>query len=328
MNTRRIIFLAVLALLLFLGLYTWNQRTGQGDSLGAHTGLEAAGAMMRAFRSARDAVTGVWDRYLALIDVRERNDELEREVARLRQALSLSREEHAELERLRRLLHLDYPREWPTVGARVLAWRMGPNSALETLMLSRGYLSGATPGTPVISRDGLVGRVLKAGPGTSLALLLTDAGSRVAVISAQGRVQGILAGGGPGAPLELRFVRQNSPVSVGELLVTSGLDSAYPKGVPVARVTSLSNGSTAMEIHAEPLVDFEALEEALLLERPAGWFAPDAAPVYTRRPPRIAADISSGFGAEQDDGLAASAAGRPDDPAPRISAAPAEAGRP
>ena len=294
MSPRRILVLAVVALLAFLGLYTWNQRTGQWDALGANTGLEFSGAVLRVFQSVSDSVTGVWDRYLALVDVRAQNDELERRIHELEADRARAAEDRAELLRLRKLLHLDYPLEWPAVGARVMAGRMGSNAGLETLTLSRGYLTGATPGTPVSSWAGLVGRVLKAGPSTSVALLVTDAGSRVAVISSEGRVQGILAGGGPGAPLEMRFVRLNARLDVGEILVTSGVDSAYPKGIPVARVTAVSAGSSSMqEIRAVPLVDFAALEEVLLLEHPTGWFAPETGPVYTRKPPDISAESGS-----------------------------------
>lgn len=300
MSPRRIIILAALALLVFLGLYSWNQRTGRLDAMGANTGLEFSGAVMRVFQTASDSVSGVWDRYLALVDVREQNDALQRRVRELEGQLARTAEDRAELRRLHALLHLDYPLEWPSLGARVMAGRMGSNAAMETLMLSRGYLTGATPGTPVSSCAGLVGRVLKAGPSTSVALLVTDAGSRVAVISSEGRVQGILAGGGAGVPLEMRFVRQNARVKVGEMLVTSGVDAAYPKGIPVARVVSVSTGSTSMqEIQAAPLMDFRTLEEVLLLERPAGSFAPEAGSVYTRRPPDISSELPAPLPGEE-----------------------------
>jgi rod shape-determining protein MreC len=89
------------------------------------------------------------------------------------------------------------------------------------------------------------------------------------------------------------FVRQNAPVRVGELLITSGVDSVYPKGIPVARVTAVSrggssrSGSSLLEIQAEPLVDFLMLEEVFLLQRPAGAIAPGSDAIYTRRSPAI-----------------------------------------
>ena len=248
---------------------------------------------MRGLDSLRDSLAGVWDNYVDLRNVRRENDELKARLRVLEQRLAGTREESAELIRLRRLMHLEYPASWPARASRVLAWRMGPNAALSTIMLSSGYLTGAAPGTPVTSWEGVVGRVLKAGPSTSVALLLTDPGSRVAVITSEGRVQGILSGGGPGLPLELRFVKQNAPVRVGELLVTSGIDSCYPKGIPVARITAISTGGTSrsgasvLEIQAEPLVNFHRLEEVFLLQRPLDSITPESDAVYTRRTPVI-----------------------------------------
>ena len=290
---RRLALTIACALMLFLVVYTWNQRTGHWDRLCASVGLEFTGGVMRGLDAVESSVTGFWENYVALRGVKQRNDALERRVQELEMRLAASSEDLAELARLRRMLHLDYPMAWPAAASRVLARRMGPNAALDTIMLSSGYLSGAAAGTPVTSWQGVVGRVLKAGPGTSVVLLLTDTGSRVSVLTSEGRVQGILAGGGPGHPLELLFVRQNAPVRVGELLVTSGVDSVYPKGIPVARVTAVSrggssrSGSSLLEIQAEPLADLPMLEEVFLLQRPAGAIAPGSDAVYTRRAPSL-----------------------------------------
>ena len=254
-------------LLLFLGIYTWNQRTGQWDRLCAAVGLEFTGGIMRGFAGVEDMVLGAWSNYVDLRNVREENRELKARLRVLEQRLADTREGMAELERLRRLMHLEYPASWQARASRVLAWRMGPNAALSTVMLSSGYMNGASPGTPVTSWEGVVGRILKAGR--------------------------ILAGGGPGLPLELRFVRQNAPVRVGELLVTSGVDSCFPKGIPVARVTAIStggasrSGASVLEIQAEPLVDFHRLEEVFLLQRPADSITPESDAVYTRRAPLL-----------------------------------------
>lgn len=276
-------------MLLFLGIYTWNQRTGHWDRLCASVGLEFSGGVMRTLRSVDDTLQNFWENYIDLREVKEQNSVLRSKIRSLEKQLSACSEEKAELLRLRQLLHMEYGPSWPARASQVLSWRIGPNSALNTIMLACGYLNGAAPGTPVTSWQGLVGRVLKAGPSTSTVLLLTDTGSRVSVITSEGRIHGILAGGGPGLPLELRFVKQNSPVQIGELLVTSGVDASYPKGIPVARVTAIStgaasrSGNSVLEIQAEPLVDFHQLEEVLLLQRPAGAIAPESDAVYSRR---------------------------------------------
>ena len=65
----------------------------------------------------------------------------------------------------------------------------------------------------------------------------------------------------------------------GEVLITSGLDGKYPKGIPVARVLSVapSDYTQFMAIYAEPLVDLQHLEEVLLLE-PTGIAQPEPEP--------------------------------------------------
>lgn len=103
-------------------------------------------------------------------------------------------------------------------------------------------------------------------------LLLIDPGSRIAVISQESRIQGVLVGGGPDKPLEMRFVSHNDVIRAGEILVTSGLDDAFPKGIPVARVLSAtpSDLSPFQSIQAAPLATLSDLEELLLISRVEG----------------------------------------------------------
>ena len=121
--------------------------------------------------------------------------------------------------------------------------------------------------------------MLRASAHTATALLLTDPGSRIAVFSQNSRALGILAGQGTGRRLEVNFVQRDANVKQGEVLITSGLDGKYPKGIPVARVLSVapSDYTQFMAIYAEPLVDLQHLEEVLLLE-PTGIAQPEPEP--------------------------------------------------
>lgn len=269
MSPKRILYLPAVALLLYLAIYSWNQRTDILDGTALSTGLEAAGAVLKSVRFAQDGVVDAWRRYLDLVNVREENVRLKNRLSQIETRLILAAEEKAELERLRQLLQIQAPEDWQNLGSRVLAGRMGSNAALVTVTLNRGYLTGATPGTPAMTHEGVTGRVLRAGPTTSTMLLLTDPGSRIAVVTQQSRVQGILAGTGAAKPLELRFVSHNAVVNPGELLVTSGMDDAFPKGLPVARVVTAgpSDLSPFQAVQATPLANLAALEEVLLLAR-------------------------------------------------------------
>ena len=268
MTLRRLLLLAGILLILFLGMYSWNQRTRVLDDLAARLGLEITGAVLTPDRSAQDAAENMWDRYFDLVGVREENEALKQKVDELEARLLANGEDLAELKRLRALVQLPVDQTWRPLGARVLSGRMGPNAVLDSITISRGYSTGGRPGTPLVTHLGLVGRVLKASAHSSIVLLLTDPSSRIAVFSQESRAPGILMGMGTGQKLEVNFVQRDAKVKPGEIIITSGLDGKYPKGIPVARVLRVapSDYTQFMAIKAEPLVDLQHLEEVLLLE--------------------------------------------------------------
>ncbi|NCB21606.1 MAG: rod shape-determining protein MreC [Deltaproteobacteria bacterium] len=268
MTLRRLLLLAGVLLILFLGMYSWNQRTRSLDDMAAKLGLEITGAVLTPIRSAQDAAENMWARYFDLVAVREENEALRQKVDELEARLLANGEDLAELKRLRALVQLPVDQSWRPLGARVLSGRMGPNAVLDSITISRGYSTGGRPGTPLVTHLGLVGRVLKASAHSSIVLLLTDPSSRIAVFSQESRAPGILMGMGTGQKLEVNFVQRDAKVKPGEIIITSGLDGKYPKGIPVARVLRVapSDYTQFMAIKAEPLVDLQHLEEVLLLE--------------------------------------------------------------
>ena len=268
MTLRRLLLLAGVLLILFLGMYSWNQRTRFLDDMAAKLGLEITGAVLTPIRSAQDAAENMWARYFDLVAVREENEVLRQKVDELEARLLANGEDLAELNRLRALVQLPVDQSWRPLGARVLSGRMGPNAVLDSITISRGYSTGGRPGTPLVTHLGLVGRVLKASAHSSIVLLLTDPSSRIAVFSQESRAPGILMGMGTGQKLEVNFVQRDAKVKPGEIIITSGLDGKYPKGIPVARVLRVapSDYTQFMAIKAEPLVDLQHLEEVLLLE--------------------------------------------------------------
>ena len=269
MNLRRILIAAALLLIVFLSVYSWNQGTHVLDDLATNICLEVGGAALRPVRSVEDSVSNLWSHYFDLVGVREENGQLKARIQLLEQKLAEHAEDLAELARLRTLMDLPKDTNWRTFGARVLAGRIGPNAVQESITIGRGYTNGGRPGTPLITNKGLVGRVLKASAHTSTVLLLSDSGSRISVLAQNSRARGILRGQGNGKALEMEYVSRDSVVAPGDILVTSGLDGMYPKGIPVARVLSVapSDYTEFLAIAAESLVDTQHLEEVILLEQ-------------------------------------------------------------
>lgn len=269
MTSRRLLIAAGILLILFLAMYTWNRRTRALDDLAVNVGLEISSVVLSPMRSLQDKLEHFWERYFDLVEVREENTRLREKLADMEGQLLQAGEGLAELKRLRELVQLPVDVRWRPLAARVLAGRMGPNAVLDSITISRGYLTGARPGTPMVTNKGLVGRVLRSSPHASTVLLITDPSSKVAVFGQESRASGILRGNGMGEDMEVDFVRRNASLKDGEILITSGLDNKFPKGLPVARVNAVSPSDYTqfMAISAQPLVDLQHLEEVLLLEK-------------------------------------------------------------
>ena len=269
MKLKRLLLFVILGLFIYLGLYSWNQRTGALDRLTEYTGLEVAGYVLGPCRWVADGISDAWNNYVYLVDTQEENAHLRRRVDQLSDALNIATEEREELLRLRGLLSMGPPDQWQGAGARVIANRLGPQAALVSVTLDRGFLDGAATNTPVTTPHGLVGRVLRASPHTATVLLITDINSRVAVLSQSGRVPGILAGTGD-EMLEVDYVPPNVRIQPGEIFITSGQDGIFPKGIPCARVIEARQSDTSpfQLITAEPLADLDNQEEVLLLQAP------------------------------------------------------------
>lgn len=269
MRIKRLLLFLILGLFFYLGLYSWNQRTGALDRLTEYTGLEVAGYVLGPCRWVADGIADTWKKYIYLVDTQEENAFLRRRVEQLSADLNSATEEREELLRLRDLLSMGPPDMWRGVGGRVIANRLGPQAALVSITLDRGFLNGAATNTPVTTPQGLVGRVLRASPHTSTVLLITDLNSRVAVLSQNGRVPGILSGTGD-EMLEVDYVPPNVRIQTGEMFITSGQDGIFPKGIPCARVVEARQSDTSpfQLITAEPLAALDNQEEVLLLQAP------------------------------------------------------------
>ncbi|MGE4293380.1 MAG: rod shape-determining protein MreC [Desulfovibrio sp.] len=267
MKPKRLAVIALAGLFVYLALYTWNLRTGHLDALTSTTGLEVTGWVLQPGRWFADEASEYWQRYAFLVGVERENERLRSELDRIVLENVGLREQAVASRRLERLLRFHPPKDWATEGVRVVAHRMGPAAALETVMIDKGLFSGITEDMPVVTTSGVVGRVLKAGVTVSQVMLLTDVNSAVAVVGQEHRTKGVAFGRGPGKELAVRYMNINADLQPGELLVTSGLGGIYPKGMPVAVITRVERSelSLFLDVTATPLVDASELEEALIM---------------------------------------------------------------
>ncbi len=141
-------------------------------------------------------------------------------------------------------------------------------SWLKTLLLYVG--SGPiVRDQPVVSGEGLVGRVvLVTGPYAKVQLV-TDRAASVGAMVERTRRQGVVRGAGGGA-LEMDFVPLQADVREGDRVVTAGIDGIYTRGIPVGTVIEVSPGNELFHrIRLRPAVEFGELDQVYVIEREA-----------------------------------------------------------
>jgi rod shape-determining protein MreC len=206
---------------------------------------------------ARGAVSipqSVFDNFGGANKIRALRTELEQQRAIILRARTLN----AENRRLRALLRLRDMEAQPITTARLVSSTGA--STRRFAVLNAGRWQGVRPGQPVRAPDGLVGRILEAGPNSARVLLILDAESIVPVRRTRDGLPAIVTGRGDG----LLDVRSASVADVafraGDAFVTSGRGGLYPPNVPVAR--ALKNGRD--NVLAAPFADPDAMDFALV----------------------------------------------------------------
>lgn len=157
-------------------------------------------------------------------------------------------------ERYRALLGLRTEPPIPMVAARVVTDSRGPFA--NTRLANVGREKGVREGHPVMSENGLVGRVIGVADNVSRILLLTDIASRTPVMVDRTNARAILSGdGGPNPRLD--YLRGEEPVREGDRILTSGDGGVIPRGLPVGFATKGLDGRWRVVLSADRApVDF------------------------------------------------------------------------
>jgi rod shape-determining protein MreC len=193
--------------------------------------------------------------------VRQQNQKLQSEIDQLRSQRTTQGDIEQRLKQLSALLHLPFVGNMETVPAEVTNY--GTSDFAATVDISVGRDDGVQLNMPVVGMGGLVGQVVQANHSTSTVRLITDGQSQVGVRYGPGSNSlAVISGHGPGKPLSADLVPTNTPLPAGTTFITSGLPNAdFPGDIPVATVTSTSNGTTASQesVNLQPLADLSHL---------------------------------------------------------------------
>jgi rod shape-determining protein MreC len=204
-----------------------------------------------------------------LRDLRQRNQELESENARLLLENVRYRELEGEVALLLDLL--DFKQAHPSFdlrGAHVVGRVIGqdPSNLQRYITLDVGREAGVKRNMPVVTQRGLVGRIDQVGDGWSRVLLIIDPSSLVNALTQSTRASGLVQGQ-PDGSLILRAVPQSDIVSVGDTVFTSGLGGNFPRQILIGQITGVERKDYELYQTAkvQPTVDFNHLEVVLIV---------------------------------------------------------------
>lgn len=213
-------------------------------------------------------------------ELRARVTELEEQVNALTIENVRLREYEAEVVQLRGLLgFVEANPTWAFLGADVVGRSacinapcgdvvgQEPNPYLRYITINVGQADGVAVGMPVVTGGAvLVGRVAETGLHTSKVQLITDPGSNVAAMLQQSRATGLVVGQ-PDGSLRMLYIPQEDTVQVGDVVLTSGLGGAFPRGLVLGQVSQVVKQDFALfqEAVIHPAVDYRRVELTLVI---------------------------------------------------------------
>jgi rod shape-determining protein MreC len=204
------------------------------------------------------------------VNAKSENDKLKNENAELRKQVSRAQAAEDENRKLRGLVDLPknpaYPDGVDPKTARVIG--RSPTVWSEAVQIDAGRSDGVRVDQPVVTKDGLVGRVTSVTGGTATVTLIVDASSGVAAqVLPDGKFGVVRPKVGNPNDMQLQYLDKNTKVKKGDVVITSGttdqkLESLYPKGIPIGRVKRVDETELDVyeRIHIEPFADFKRME--------------------------------------------------------------------
>lgn len=230
--------------------------------------LVVVSPFQKQFTSFVQTVKDTWNQYFFLVSTAKENQRLKKALGQSLEQLNGCSETALANDRLRHLLGFEDEIPRPMIAARVVGKDPSPWS--KTVIVDKGVRDGVRQGAPVVIPEGIAGVIVQASARYSKVLLLIDPNSAVDALVQKTRARGIVKGGGAGFCV-FDYVLRKHEISVGDTVVSSGLDGVFPKGLRVGRISEIvrQNAGIFQKVSVTPYVDFEILEEVFIISQPA-----------------------------------------------------------
>ncbi|MGD0962999.1 MAG: rod shape-determining protein MreC [Candidatus Acidiferrales bacterium] len=208
-------------------------------------------------------IRDVWNGYIGLHNARNENQQLRAELGQLQLRNRELESQANEAQRLSAMLNFrDSHPEAPLLAAQVIG--ASADSTSHTLFINRGSRDRIRNNMAVVTPDGVVGKIVEVFPSTAQVLLLNDKESGVGALFAATRTHGVVKGSGDPTP-RLDYIVNDEKVKSGDVLLTSGDDRIFPKGLLIGTVTDAKPALPFQIIHVQPAARLDRLEDVLVL---------------------------------------------------------------
>ena len=221
--------------------------------------LETLGPLQGFFTKVSLSTIKLKDKYFALLNLQEENEQLRLELAKVREQLDEYSAAYSRNRFLETALEFKQQNSFPKRMARVVG--KDPSFWFQTLIVDRGENDGVVTGMVARTSQGVVGQVVQVSDNYSKILLANAPSSAIDAIVQNSRVRGILKGAGEQGYI-LQYVLKNAEVKEGDKIVTAGIGGVFPSGITLGTVSKVHAKRRGMflDIKVKPAVDFARLE--------------------------------------------------------------------
>jgi len=210
-----------------------------------------------------DGFGRLWSSYFELVSTEEENQSLKKDLQEARQKARRCDELEITNQRLREYLNFREKIDRPSIAAEIIG--QDPSPWHNSLSINRGADDGVAKGDAVVVPEGVVGQVVEVSSRYSRIMLIVDRNSAVDALVQRSRARGILKGTSEGR-CRLEYALRKQDIQDGDLIITSGLDGVYPKGISLGSVSKVvvKGPGVFQEIEVQPDVDFSRIEEVIV----------------------------------------------------------------
>ena len=209
-------------------------------------------------------VRDIWNHYFFLASTARENEQLRKALKQSIEDNFKCSETELSNQRLRKFINFQKTKTGQVIAAEVIG--KDPSPWFHAVIIDKGEDDGIIQGLPVVNSEGIIGQVMAATSSYAKVLLMTDRNSAVDSLVQRSRARGITKGTS-GDQCLLQYVLRKNDVRVGDTVISSGLDSVYPKGLRIGHVSRIirRNAGIFQDVEVTPYVDFEKLEEVLVV---------------------------------------------------------------